>query len=72
MTVLPQNKHEPRATDIGLQPVATSIVTNFTPLYADNVQEKLNNEYVFGCIYISECESEISFDIFRHSIGISH
>ena len=51
MTVTTQNKHEPRPTEIGLQPVATSIVTNFTPLHADNVQQKLNNEYVFGLIY---------------------
>ena len=70
MTVIKQNKHEPHATEIGLQPVATSVVTNFTPLYVDNIQQKLNNEYVLDCIYkLSKGESEISSDVYRHSIS---
>ena len=61
MTVIKQKKNVSHATEIGLQPVATSVVTNFTPLYADNIQQKLNNEYVFQSLrlfILSKGESE--------------
>ena len=48
MTVIAQSRPEPPTTRDGSQGVATTVITNFTPLYADNIQQKLNNEYVLS------------------------
>ncbi len=54
MTLLSLGKEKPGDKPDDLMTQTTSVITNFTPLHAENLQEKLTNEYVIEELNLSD------------------
>ena len=44
MTIIAHHRFAQLETEDGIEPPTKSVITNFTPLYADNIRQKLNIE----------------------------